>query len=288
MNGSNTIKVYWRKYLILVLAVSNLLVWVAVSRAGADKFLSVSFFDVGQGDAILIESPSHGRVLIDGGRNKKILTELDKSVGFGKRRIDVVIGTHPDADHIGGLPEVISRYEVGLYVSPGVKVAKSIDQELLRRLEERAVPQLIAERGMVINFGDGAKLIILFPVGDVSRWDANDASIVAKLVYGEKSFLLTADSPIRIEQMLLGLNREILGSDILKVGHHGSRTSTSLQFAEAVSPEYAIIQAGKNNSYGHPHVEVLDNLASVGAMVLNNAERGTIRFQTDGRILRQK
>src|SRR5690606_30209249 len=114
------------------------------------------------------------------------------------------------------------------------------------------------------------------------NWETNRASIVAKLIYGEKSLVFTGDSPLEIENVLLGLDPEILDSDVLKAGHHGSRTSTSLSFAQMVSPEYAIISAGKDNSYGHPHVEVLENLATVGAVVLATYDLGTIKFETDG------
>lgn len=288
MGSSKLFKRDWKRVFLLALVLANVFVWHAVAERSPSKYLSVYFLDVGQGDAIFINTPNHGRVLIDGGKNAQVLHGIGKVVPFGDRRIDVVLGTHPDLDHIGGLPEVVSRYKVGLYLWPGVVTNKSIDQELWQRLEEREVPNLVVQRGMMVNFGDGVRLIILFPNQDVSGWNENDASIVAKLVYGEHSFMLTGDSPLRIENVMLNMNKEILASTVLKAGHHGSRTSTSLPFAEAVSPEYAVIQAGKNNSYGHPHKEVLDNLASVGALVLNNADLGTIHFRTDGENLKIK
>src|SRR3989344_7824704 len=155
-----------------------------------------------------------------------------------------MVATHSDKDHIGGLPEVVSRYEVGMFLEPGVESENNIDDELKKRLEEKNIPKLLAKRGMVVNLGDGVKLQILFPNQDVTRWDTNRASIVARLVYGEKSFLLTGDSPLQVENILLSLDKNLLDSDVLKAGHHGSRTSTSLTYAEAVSPEYAIISAG--------------------------------------------
>src|SRR3989338_1188488 len=131
---------------------------------------------------------------------------------------------------------------------------------------------------MVINFGDGVKLQILFPNQDVSKWETNDASIVAKLVYGDKSFLLTGDSPIKTENILLKLNPDILDSDVLKAGHHGSRTSTSLVYVKAVSPEYTVISAGKDNTYGHPHKEVLNILSNLGVKIVSTIDSGTIKF----------
>src|SRR3989344_2344180 len=194
---------YWRQGIVATLILSNIFVWLAVLDRRTDTFMRVYFLDVGQGDAILIESPNRGRVLVDGGRNRQVLSELDKILPFADRRIDVLVGTHPDADHVGGFPEIISRYKVGLFIWPGVKTDKSFDRELWKRLEEKEIPNFIAERGMVINFRDGAKLVVLFPNQDVSKWNENDASIVAKLVYGEQSFLLTGDSPVKVENILM-------------------------------------------------------------------------------------
>ena len=279
------IRKYPREVAVGALLLSNIFVWGAVYAREPSDRLSVYFLDVGQGDAVFIDSPTHGQVLIDGGKNRKILAELGKVLPFGDKEIDVVIATHPDADHIGGLPEVVNRYGVGLFLEPGVESENTIDDELKKRVTGKNIPSLLARRGMVINFGDGAKLQILFPNQDVSRWETNDASIVAKLVYGDKSFLLTGDSPIKTENILLKLDKEILNADVLKAGHHGSRTSTSLTYAEAISPEYAIISVGKDNSYGHPHKEVLDILSKLGVQIISTAESGTIKFETDGKIL---
>ena len=271
-----------------VLIISNILVWSAILERQPGDTLSVYFLDVGQGDAILIDSPNHGRVLIDGGRNRKVLTELGRILPFADRRIDVVLATHPDADHIGGLPEVVSRYKVGMLLESGAESDNTIDDELKKRVEEKNIPNVIARRGMVINFGDGARLTILFPNQDVSKLDSNDASIVARLTYGEESLLLTGDAELRTENILLNLDPDILNSDVLKVGHHGSRSSTFILFAEAVSPEYAVISAGKDNSYGHPHKEVLNILDKVRAKVVSTIDRGTIKFETNGETLELK
>jgi competence protein ComEC len=275
----------WRECLVGALILANFFVWLAVYERRSSETLSVYFLDIGQGDAILIESPSKGRVLIDGGRNRQVLSELGGILPFGDKRIDVVIATHPDSDHIGGLPEIISRFDVGVFLEPGVTADESINTELHTTLEARGIEVVEAKRGMVVNFGDGARLTILFPSQDVSWWPNNDASIVSKLSYGEHSFLLTGDAVLRTENIILNLGPEILDVDILQVGHHGSRTSTSLSFAEATSPLYAVISAGRDNSYGHPHTEVLQNLASVGATILGTYELGTIQFETDGETL---
>ncbi len=281
------VRAHYREVVVGALILSNLLVWLAVLERKPGN-LKVYFLDVGQGDAIFIETPSHKQMLIDGGKNKKVVSMLGKIMPFGDKSIDVLMATHPDADHIGGLPEVVSRYEIGLYFEPGVESENSLDDELEERIESEKSQSLVVRRGQVINFGDGVRLTILFPDRDVSNWETNDASIVARLDYGESSFLLTGDSPIKAENILMNLDKNILDVDVLKAGHHGSRTSTSLPYAEAVSPEYAVISAGKDNSYGHPHREVLNILEKVSVKIINTAESGTIIFETDGESLKLK
>ncbi len=282
----NRAREHIKEVVIGVLILSNLLVWLSVYQRRTGKDLHVYFLDVGQGDAIFIDSPSHGRVLIDGGKNRKVVSELGKILPFADKRIDVMIATHPDADHIGGLPEVVKRFNVGVIMEPGVESDNEFDDELDRRAEVKNVSQMLARRGQIINFGDGAVLTILFPDRDVSLWETNEASIVARLDYEESSFLFTGDSPIKIENILMGENKKALDVDVLKAGHHGSRTSTSLTFAEATSPEFAIISAGKDNTYGHPHKEVLNILERVGAVIKSTALSGTLKFESDGIMLK--
>ncbi|MBI2087010.1 MAG: MBL fold metallo-hydrolase [Candidatus Zambryskibacteria bacterium] len=278
---------YWQEYILIGLLAANIFIWLILYQ-NKTGLLKVYFLDVGQGEAIFIETPNKRQMLIDGGKNRKVISELGKIMSFGDKAIDVIIATHPDADHIGGLPEVVSRYDVGLIFQSGVESDNTLDNELEKRVKEKNIPEVLARRGMIVNFGDGAKLTVLFPDRDVSNWDTNEASIVAKLEYGNSSFLLTGDSTIKAENILLNLNSELLDSDVLKTGHHGSRTSTSLTYAGAVSPEYAVISAGRDNTYGHPHKEVLNILERVSAKILSTAEIGTIKFETDGEILRLK
>ncbi|MDB5194528.1 MAG: Competence protein ComEC [Parcubacteria group bacterium] len=285
------LKTYWRESVVLALILSNLFVWVAVFRKEPSDLLHVYFLDIGQGDSIFIDSPAHGRILLDGGPDRKVLTELGKILPFGDRRIDVMIESHPDADHIGGLPEVITQYGVGAFLEPGVESPNKVDDELHARIKKKNIPDILARRNMVVDFGDGAQLVILFPNQDVSAWDTNDASIVAKLVYGNESFLLTGDSTKKAEYILLGLDASSLKSSVLKAGHHGSKTSTSVPYAQAVLPEYAVISAGKDNKYGHPNKETLDTLTALGTEILATEDRpglgglGTIEFETDGKSL---
>jgi competence protein ComEC len=284
MKYRENLRSYWQEWLLVFLIAANAIVWVLTLERKPGN-LKVSFLDVGQGDAIFIETPSHRQVLIDGGKNRKVVSELGKQMAFGDRSIDVIIATHPDADHIGGLPEVFSSYKVGLYVEPGAESENSIDDLLRERVAKEGIETLFARGGETIDFGDGAKLMIIFPNSDVTGWETNDASIVARLIYGDRSFLFTGDAGIRTENILMSLAPELMDVDVLKAGHHGSRTSTSLSFAQAASPTYAVISAGKDNTYGHPHKEVLDILKKVGAEIKSTAESGTIIFASDGQSL---
>ncbi len=280
-----TVKEYWREGVLLVLLLVNIFVWLAIYDRSPGT-LRVYFLDVGQGDAIFFETPSGKQGLIDGGKNRQVVSELGRLMPFGDREIDLLIATHPDADHIGGLVEVVNRFDIGLFLEPGVAAANSLDEELRARLEKRGVEPEVARRGQVINFGDGVLVTILFPNQDVSKWDTNDASVSLILSYGEHQFLLTGDAGIKTENILMQLSRGELDVEVLKAGHHGSRTSTALHFAQTVSPEYAVISAGKDNSYGHPHPEVVKILQSVGAKIVSTAELGTVRFESDGKVLK--
>ncbi len=249
--------------------------------------MTVAFLNIGQGDSIFIESPSGNQVLIDGGPDRSVLREISKVIPFYDRNIDLVLATHPDADHIGGLVDIISRYKVGLFMEPGTESDTSIYKELETRIKKPEINKIEARQGMVVDLGSGAMLEILFPVLDPSGMETNTSSIVARLVYGESEFLLTGDSPLNIEDYLVDSGVD-LDSDVLKAGHHGSKTSTSETFVKAVDPEYAVISAGKDNRYGHPHQEVLNILEKNNVKVLNTATEGRIIFKTDGVNLRVK
>ncbi|MEK7150287.1 MAG: ComEC/Rec2 family competence protein [Patescibacteria group bacterium] len=278
MKSSNKFKLYF----LLGFLVVNVLIWHTVVTEDRRGVLKVSFLDIGQGDAIFIEAPNGNQVLIDGGSNKAVLKELGKVMPFYDRTIEAVIATHPDKDHIGGLIEVLKNYRTDFVMEPGVSSDTGAFQELEKTIKEKNLPKILARRGMSLSLGEGVYLNILFPDRDNEDWETNTASIVTKLTYGDTSFLLTGDSPIAIEKYLSMIDGKNLKSDVLKAGHHGSRTSTSESFASLVSPEYAVISAGKDNRYGHPHKEVLDILEKIKATILKTYELGTISFSSDG------
>ncbi len=278
--------------LLVILVLTCLFSAYFVAKEDRGGVLTVAFLDIGQGDAVFIEAPNGNQVLIDGGPGKSVLRELSKVMPFYDRSIDVMIASHPDADHIGGLNDVLGRYKIDLFMEPGVEGDTTIYKELSSRIERLKIEKLEARRGMVVDLGEGAQLEIIFPVTDPSGMETNTASIVARLVYGESEFLLTGDSPSNIEEYLVSLECPrcplTLEADVLKAGHHGSKTSTSDIFVQAVSPDFAIISAGKDNRYGHPHPEVIDTLTKHKTKILRTDEQGRIVFESDGLNLRIK
>ena len=260
----------------------------AASREDRGGILTVAFLDIGQGDAIFIDAPSGNQMLIDGGPGKSVLRELSKVMPFYDISIDVVIATHADQDHVGGLPNVLKNYKVNIFMEPGLSGPSSSYEELEKMVgnNKSNIKKILARRGMVVDLGDGAILQILFPVIDSPGTNTNMSSIVAKLVYGENEFMLTGDSPIAIEDYLVSLGG--LQSDVLKAGHHGSKTSSSDEFVRAVAPQHTVISAGKNNRYTHPHQEVLDILNNFGIKILRTDELGIIVFKSDGTNLKLK
>ena len=277
----NKIKIY---FLLLLLAV-NAVIFYAVFAETRNGILKVTFLDVGQGDAELIESPTGNKFLIDGGPDKNILNALGRILPFYDRNIDVILATHPDQDHIGGFPEVLKNYKVGEYISTGATSSTGTFKELNGKLEQKNTKKEIVRTGDIFNLGGGAYLKILYPVSDPKGTDTNEYSIVAKLYYGDSTFLFTGDAPTDVEKYLAMMDGKELKSDILKVAHHGSKNSLSPEFLSAVSPEYAVISAGKDNSFGHPHKEILDFLNSINSKILITFNLGDIIFESDGQTL---
>lgn len=259
-------------------------IWYAVYAENRQE-LEVDFLDVGQGDAVFIQAPGGNQILIDGGPNKAVLRELSKVMPFYDRTIDIVIESHPDGDHINGLVDVLRRYNVDYVMESGIESDSAAFAEIEKNINEKKVKKILARRGTRIILGNGAILDILFPDRDPAGIDTNDASIIAKLQYGGKSFLFTGDSPQKMEKYLILIDPKSIDADVLKIGHHGSKTSSSEEFLGYASPEYAVISVGKDNRYGHPHQEVLERLIQFGAKILRTDELGVIKFKTDGENL---
>ena len=279
------VKKNFRYFFLGLLVLACFFVWYAV-YAESGQELRVVFLDVGQGDVIFIETPNGNQVLIDGGPNKAVLRELSKMMPFYDHSIDMVIESHPDSDHINGIVDVLRRYDVDYIMESGIKSDNAAFAEIEKIVAEKNIRKVLARRGTRVVLGNGAILDVLFPDRDPTGMDTNDASIIAKLQYGNKSFLFTGDSPQKMEKYLVSLEGNPpaggLDSDVLKVGHHGSKTSSSEIFLGYVSPEYAGISVGKDNRYTPPHQEVLDRLKNFSINILRTDEIGTIKIKTDG------
>ncbi|OHA28571.1 MAG: hypothetical protein A3C08_02350 [Candidatus Taylorbacteria bacterium RIFCSPHIGHO2_02_FULL_47_18] len=277
---------YLHWWILGALCAGTVLAWYAVFSEDRDGKLIVAFLDVGQGDAIFIESPTGTQMLIDGGPDKSVLRQLGKIMPFYDRTIDMLMTTNPDKDHFAGFLDVLRSYKVGAVMEPGTVGAAAEYAALEKLIEERGVKKLLARRGQKIQLGGGAILEIFFPDRDVSGLNTNEGSVVAKLSYGATSFLLTGDTTRAVEGYLAQLDGARLDVDVLKVGHHGSDTSTSDSLLGFVSPAFAVISAGKDNRYGHPNKEVLARLARFEVPMLGTYARGAIVFVSDGETVR--
>ncbi|MEK7105888.1 MAG: MBL fold metallo-hydrolase [Patescibacteria group bacterium] len=280
-----------RKYLPHILLIITIILVIGIfysvytRQSTNNNLLKVAFLDVGQGDAIYVEAPNGKQMLFDAGPGPLVLQKLAEVMPFGDRSIDMIVITNPDKDHIGGFIDVLENYDVDLVLEPGTKKDTLVYKNLEEEIINQNIKKEIARRGMIINL-DTTKNIyfdVLFPDRDVSNFDVNDGSIVGKLVYGSQSYMLTGDST-KYTELLIKNNEDplTLTASVLKLGHHGSRTSTSVLWLEQVRPELAIISAGKNNSYGHPHKDILDRLNSFNIPYLGTYQNGTIILKTDG------
>lgn len=273
------------RYFLAILFLATLFIWYAVTRSDRQGILTVAMLDIGQGDAIFIEAPNGNQLLVDGGPPSAVLRALPEMMPFYDRSLDMILVTNPDKDHIGGFIDVLNAYRVGEMIEPGTVSPTGTYAELSRLAEEKKVSKVFARRGMKIFLDENVRLDILFPDRDVSGVTTNTGSIVARLVYGDTSFMLTGDAPEAIEKFLVALDGRALASDVLKVGHHGSRTSTSPEFVGFVAPKVALISDGKGNSYGHPHKETLDTLNNFGVQILRTDSLGTIVLKSDGQTV---
>src|SRR3989344_1998580 len=248
-----------RKYsfhiLLAVIAVA-FSVWQSsapITTLSHGKIMKVAVLDIGQGDSIYIEAPDGHQMIIDGGPGSFIMGELEKVMPVGDKTIDTLIITNPDKDHIAGFLDVMKNFDVYAVLESGTKKDTKIYKEIEDAIVREGAKRAIVRRGMKVELDstNGVYFDILFPDSDVSAWDVNDGSIVGRLVYGKTSMMFTGDSTKKTEKIILSENSLLeLKSDILKVGHHGSRTSTSQDFFSAVSPTYAVLSSGINNTYG--------------------------------------
>ena len=250
----------------------------------ASGTLEVYFFDVGQGDSELIRLPGGENILIDAGTSSTEDELVGELRSLGAETLDLVVATHPHADHIGGMAAVIDAFDVRQVVMPRVSESDTPTtktyENLLQSIADKGLTITPAEPGDELLSSGGAVLTVLAPNGK-DYGDLNNYSVVLRLTYGEDSFLFTGDAEEESEEEMLSLDWPLTAT-VLKCGHHGSETSTSPAFLDAVSPQYAVISCGVDNDYGHPDAVTLEKLEAAGAEVFRTDLQGTILASTDG------
>jgi competence protein ComEC len=276
------------RFLIVSLMVASVVVWHVATLSGsgiAGDVLKITMIDVGQGDSIFVSTPSGKKILIDGGDKyggRRYVFPFLRSAGVN--RLDMVILTHPHGDHIGGLPEVLRKIKVDLVLDSGQEYESSYYKNFLNLVEKNRIKYRVTRIGDVLDFGDGVKAGILGPSAPLfegTNSDPNNNSIVMRLIYGNFSMLFVGDLEKEGEERLIesGAN---LDSDILKVGHHGSKTSSGLNFLGMVKPEMAVISVGAKNKFGHPAEQTIERLEEAGTKIFRTDKCGTIVIKANG------
>jgi competence protein ComEC len=268
----------------LVVALVLAVIPLSGTTNAATKNMYVHFINVGQGDSIYIKAPNGEDIIIDGG-NK----DGSDVVAYLKKQkvddIEIMIATHPDADHIGGLDEVLAAYKVEQVYAPKVSHTTQAYKDFLNAVKREGLKIKTAQANVTLPI-KGVTAKFVGPVKSYSTSDTNDWSAVLRLTYGKNTFLFTGDAEFKAESDMIKA-KQPLKADVLKVGHHGAKTSTSTAFLNAVKPKYAVISVGKN-SYGHPTKEVLNRLKAVKAIVYRTDQKGTIIFTSNGSTLSVK
>lgn len=268
-----------KKCFILLLAILLLLTGCQFTTQKAEPLsgMEITYLDVGNADCEIIRMEDGTNIVIDAGtkdQSGNIIRALKRK---GIRKIDYLIATHPHADHIGGMEDIIDSAEIGTVVFPSVVHTSKTYENLLKKIKEKEIPAVKAESGVVLHETDRCKIQLVAPKKDEKYESLNNYSAVLHIAYGNTTFLFAGDAEKLSENEML--NYEIR-SDVLKVGHHGSRTSSSEKFIAKVNPRIAVISCGKDNEYGHPHQETLETLKN--AEVYRTDKNGDIIIHTDG------
>ena len=275
---------YGKLTLVFSVVVACLFCLAGLSHLATAQSLKVSFLDIGQGDAILIQTPDGHDMLIDGGGTDKVLEKISHELGFFDQHLDVVVNTHPDADHSTGLIAVLKKYDIGAIVVSPIDGHTGVFEVLKKSIIDEGSDIHVGKKGDTITFSNGVVAHILYPASPYhgDKNDTNDASVSMVITYGDESVLLTGDLPTTHEEELL---QSVLPHHITiyKAGHHGSKYSSGDQLLSYIRPEYSVISAGKNNRYSHPSPDAIERLQTYSQEILSTIDKGTITFLLDGR-----
>ncbi|MBP1999270.1 beta-lactamase superfamily II metal-dependent hydrolase [Paenibacillus shirakamiensis] len=241
--------------------------------------LRIVYLNVGQGASQLLISPSGKTMLIDAGNNDQEQVVLDDLKRYGIKRLDIVVGTHPDADHIGGLDKVIDQLDIGKVYMPRISSTTKTFESVLRSIQKKGLKVATAKSGVILDWDPQVEVKMLAPLQTYE--DNNNMSAVMRVAYGKTSFLFTGDAESVSEKDMIA-SRQELHADVLLVGHHGSKSSTTPAFLKQVAPKYAIIQSGVDNKYGHPTPTILGRLKKAGIIVYRNDTQGIIDLSSNG------
>lgn len=269
---------------VIIITLAGMMLVSFKAQAQYDGLLRIYILDVGQGDAIFVQAPDGNQVLIDGGPDAGVLDRLSEIMPPTDRSIDAVLVSHPHADHIGGLPAVLEQYDVGVVVEAGENYDSSIFRTWRQSIDSEGAQKIDATAGITLNLGRDATITVLNPLrsaSSITTKSPHDYNVTVMLRYGQMEMLFTGDMEADIEQKLItsGIN---LDADILKIGHHGSKTSTSNMFLNAVTPEVALISVGAKNRYSHPHPSTLQRLEDFKIPYYRTDTDGTVTITSDG------
>jgi len=268
-------------FIFVIIAIILIAIFLLLKNNG-QKNLEVTFFDVGQGDSALIKTPYGQDIIIDGGPDNIVISKLGENLGFFDNDIELMILTHPHADHVTGLIEILKRYDVEKIIYTGIVYDSLVYKTFLEAASKEEAQIIIADKKQRIVLGDDLYLDILYPESDISNViedNVNNTSIVARLVHGENSFLFMGDA--EGEEELEIIDDGGLESDVLKLAHHGSKTNDR-EFIDIVSPRYTIISVGIKNKFGHPNLGVMNMLSEIGTKTFRTDKLGDISFFSDG------
>jgi len=264
--------------ILIILFILNIFSWSVIFEQSQDNGLEVCFLDIGQGDSFFIETSQGHQILIDGGPDNTLTQKLEQRIPFWDRTIDLVVLTHSDKDHVFGFLEVLKNYEIKNILWTGALGKSLLFEQWQEAIGNEGAKIWIAKQGLIISLPDQRYFEILYPFESLERREVsamNDTSIVMMLNTDKEKILFTGDISKKIEHLLVeeGIS---LRADILKVPHHGSKTSSSEEFLEAVEPNLAIISVGRDNSYGHPSSVVLARYEEFGIKVLQTSKEKDI------------
>jgi len=265
---------------LFLMCIVGLVLVVICVKGLPPREVQVSFLNIGQGDSIFVRTPDDYFMLIDGGPSVSVLEELAEVMPRYNRRIDLILITHPHADHVNGLVEVIKRFDVGGILIVGTPSGNTYYQEILRLCGEQGIPIYFGESGRDVKVGSYLYIDVIWPITPAAGKEfenLNNASLAVRLITPDKVFMLTGDAEEEEESELLESGFD-LSADIFKAGHHGSKTASSEEFLNAVNPKVVVIQSGAENSFGHPHKETLEKLLERAIQVRRNDIEGRVEI----------